>query len=321
MPQKSCRTEYRRNSETVLEAEKLKHLFADKFRGGIIKYNEPMAGYTTLGIGGPCDAMASPENLDEIAGIARICKKENIPMTVIGRGSNLLVRDGGIRGVVVRISDNFSYSTVREDTLTVQSGALLTGMARSALNNSLTGLEFAAGIPGTVGGAVYMNAGAYGGEISDILEYSVYMDSKGEIYKLGASEHRFGYRSSFFNGTEHIIIESSFKLKPGKSGEIRNRMADLNRRRREKQPLTLPSAGSVFKRPEGHFAGALIERCGLMGCRSGGVSVSKKHAGFIVNDDNGTAEDMEKLIRHIQKTVYDETGVKLVPEIKIIGER
>jgi UDP-N-acetylmuramate dehydrogenase len=304
-----------------LEADKLRYLFADKLREEIIKYNEPLSGYTTLGIGGGCDAMVSPENLEEIAKIVKICQKENIPLTVIGRGSNLLVRDGGIRGVVVRISDNFSYSTISGDTLTVQSGALLTGVARRALNNSLTGLEFASGIPGTVGGAVHMNAGAYGGEISDILEYSVYMDFEGEIYRLGASEHKFAYRSSFFSGTDHIIIESSFRLKPGKSGEIRKKMADLNRRRREKQPLTLPSAGSVFKRPEGHFAGALIERCGLMGCRFGGVSVSKKHAGFIVNDNNGTAADMEKLIRHIQKTVYDETGMKLVPEIKIIGER
>ncbi len=304
-----------------METKTLKDLFADKFRSETIKYDEPMSAHTSLGIGGPCDAMAFPESIGDIAHIIQICKKEGIPLIITGKGSNMLVRDGGIRGVVLKISDNFCYTTINNDILTAQSGALMSSIAYKAMNKSLSGLEFASGIPGTVGGGVYMNAGAYGSEIKDVLSYSVYLDSEGTISKIDATEHDFGYRSSFFSGKDYIIIESAFRLKPGNRGEIKEKMTELNKRRREKQPLTLPNAGSVFKRPEGHFAGALIEECGLMGCRFGGVSVSKKHAGFIVNDKNGTAEDMEGLMEYIQETVYNKTGVELVPEIKIIGEK
>lgn len=299
----------------------LQEMLKEHFSEEILKFNEPMNLHTTFKTGGLCDAMVIPDNTGDIRQLVILCKKENIPLTVIGNGSNLLIRDGGIRGVVLKIFDNFCYTTVNDKTITAQSGALLSSIAYKAMNKSLTGLEFASGIPGTVGGGVAMNAGAYGGELRDILSYSVYIDENGDIIRIGNAEHDFSYRRSMFSDKNYILIESAFCLEKGDRTNIKNLMADLNRRRREKQPLTLPNAGSIFKRPKGYYAGALIQESGLMGARFGGVCVSAKHAGFIVNDKNGTSEDVELLMEYVQRTVYNKTGIELVPEIKIIGEK
>lgn len=293
----------------------------DRIRNEILRFDEPMSRHTTFRIGGPCDVMVLPESIDDIRDIVLLCREEGIGLTVMGNGSNMLVRDGGIRGVVVKISDNFCFVTEINGVIRAQAGALLSTVAHKAMNCSLTGLEFASGIPGTVGGGVMMNAGAYGGELKDVLMYSVYMDDKGEIVRLGKEEHRFDYRKSIFSDNSYIILESTFSLDKGVRSEIKATMADLNKRRRDKQPLAIPNAGSTFKRPKGYYAGALIEQCRLKGCRFGGASVSEKHAGFIINDKDATAKDVEQLIEYIKETVYNKTGVRLEPEIRIMGER
>ena len=295
-------------------------IIKERIREEILRFDEPMSRHTTFRIGGTCDVMALPENIDDIRDIVLLCRNEGISITVLGNGSNLLVRDGGIRGVVLKISDNFCYVTENKGVIRAQAGALLSTVAHKAMNNSLTGLEFASGIPGTVGGGVMMNAGAYGGELKDVLIYSVYMDDRGEIIRIGNEEHKFGYRTSLFSKNNYIILESTFTLEKGIRSEIKATMADLNKRRRDKQPLAIPNAGSAFKRPPGHYAGALIEQCKLKGCRFGGASVSEKHAGFIVNDKGATAGDVEQLMEYIMETVYNKTGVRLEPEIRIIGE-
>jgi UDP-N-acetylmuramate dehydrogenase len=312
-------TELKKNSK--VEATDLSlEIIKERIRNEILRFDEPMSKHTTFRIGGPCDVMVLPENLDDIRDIVLLCRDEGIKMTVMGNGSNMLVRDGGIRGVVLKISENFCYVTENSGVIRAQAGALLSTVAHKAMNNSLTGLEFASGIPGTVGGGVMMNAGAYGGELKDILIYSVYMDSNGEIVRIGNKEHGFGYRNSIFSGNNYIILESSFELVKGERSEIKAKMADLNKRRRDKQPLAIPNAGSAFKRPVGYYAGALIEQCHLKGCRFGGAGVSEKHAGFIVNDKNAVAKDVEQLMEYIIETVYNKTGVRLEPEIRIIGE-
>ena len=304
-----------------MENKVIQDIFKKNFTGEILKFNEPMKNHTTFKTGGPCDVMIAPDNTDDIRKTIILCRRGKIPLTVMGNGSNLLVRDGGIKGVVLKIFDNFCYTTINDNTITAQAGALLSSVAYKAMNKSLTGLEFASGIPGSVGGGVAMNAGAYGGELKDILAYSVYIDENGDIIRIGNEDHKFEYRKSIFNGSGNILIESAFSLKRGDRLAIKTRMADLNRRRREKQPLAIPNAGSVFKRPKGYFAGALIQENGLKGARFGGVCVSNKHAEFIVNDKNGTSEEIELLMEYIIKTIYNKTGVGLVPEIKIIGEK
>ncbi len=292
----------------------------DAIRNEILRFEEPMSRHTTFRIGGPCDVMVLPESIDDIKDVVLYCKNENVDFKVMGNGSNLLVRDGGVRGIVIKISDNFCFVTETNTVLRAQAGALLSTVAHKAMNKSLSGLEFAAGIPGTVGGGVMMNAGAYGGELKDVLMYSVYMDTNGEIVRIGKEEHKFGYRKSIFSGSNYIILESTFNLEKGVRSEVKAKMADFNKRRSEKQPLAIPNAGSAFKRPEGFYAGALIEQCHLKGCRFGGASVSEKHAGFIVNDKGATARDVEQLLEYIMETVYNKTGVRLEPEIRIIGE-
>ncbi len=304
-----------------MENKAIQDIFKKNFTGEILKFDELMKNHTTFRTGGPCDVMVAPESTDDIRKTIILCKRGQIPLTIMGNGSNLLVRDGGIKGIVLKISDNFCYTTINDNTITTQAGALLSSVAYKAMNKSLTGLEFASGIPGSVGGGVVMNAGAYGGELKDVLAYSVYIDGNGDIIRIGNEDHKFEYRKSIFDGGGNILIESAFSLKRGDRLAIKTRMADLNRRRREMQPLTIPNAGSVFKRPKGYFAGALIQENGLKGARFGGVCVSNKHAGFIVNDKNGTSEDVELLMEYIIKTIYNKTGVGLVPEIKIIGEK
>jgi UDP-N-acetylmuramate dehydrogenase len=248
------------------------------------------------------------------------CQKWSIPFLIMGNGSNLLVRDKGIRGVVIKMSGLFNQIWVEGTCIRAQSGTLLSVLAKKALQAGLAGLEFASGIPGTLGGAVAMNAGAYGGEMKDVVDWVQVMDYGGEIYNFNRDELQFGYRTSYIQGKPFVVIEVNLSLKPGDPEESRALINELARRRRDKQPLSLPSAGSVFKRPEGYYAGKLIESAGLKGFRIGDAQVSEKHAGFIVNLGEATAKDVIMLIEIIKQRVKEFTGVELEQEIRIVGE-
>ena len=284
-----------------------------------VKLDQPMDRYTTFRIGGPADVMFFPETPQEILVAQALATESGVPVTVIGCGSNLLVSDAGIRGLVIALGKPFSRIEVRGNAIFAQAGARLSAVANAALAHGLTGLEFASGIPGSVGGGAYMNAGAYGGQLSDVLT-EVELLRDGMAVRVPASEMDFGYRHSAAMESGALITGAAFCLQPGDPAEIRARMDDLNGRRRDKQPLEYPSAGSTFKRPEGYFAGALIEQAGLKGCRIGGAMVSEKHAGFIVNAGNATAQDVFELIMRVQHTVLDRSGVWLEPEVRLIGE-
>ncbi|MBO4886279.1 MAG: UDP-N-acetylmuramate dehydrogenase [Clostridia bacterium] len=281
--------------------------------------NEPMSRHTTFRIGGPADALFFPANADELARSMRVVDELGEPCFVMGNGSNLLVRDGGVRGLVICIGEPMSAISVEGATVRAQAGASLARLAREALDASLAGLVFASGIPGSVGGAVAMNAGAYGGEIRDALARALVLDSGEAVWKT-ADELHMGYRNSDVLRRGMIVLEAEFALAEGNHDVLLAETNELARRRREKQPLTLPSAGSTFKRPEGHFAGALIQEAGLKGFRIGGAQVSELHAGFVVNLGGATARDVLDLIAHIQARVKETSGVTLEPEVRIIGE-
>ena len=283
----------------------------------IIK-NEPMKNHTTFKIGGPADEFCEAESVEDIIRATQYAKEKNLPLFIMGNGSNLLVSDKGIRGIVLKLSDKFSKCEVLGDTIRAESGALLSAISKLALKMSLSGMEFAAGIPGTLGGTVYMNAGAYGGEMKDIVKSVTYFKN-GEIKRI-EDGFDFGYRKSVFSDTDAIILEAELKLKKGNADEIKAKMEELKKRRVEKQPLSMASAGSTFKRPEGYFAGKLIEDAGLKGFSIGGAAVSEKHSGFVVNTGGATAQDVKTLILHIQKTVKQKFGVELETEVKIVGE-
>lgn len=285
-----------------------------------VHVDEPMKYHTSFKIGGPADILVLPGSVECLLEVIHLCKEERLPWFIMGNGTNLVVRDKGIRGVVIKLFENFSQVTVEGATLTADAGALLSRVSKIALEHSLSGLEFAEGIPGTVGGAVAMNAGAYDGEIKDILESTLYIDPQGELHTITNVEHAFGYRSSIIQKENGIVIQSVFHLHEGQYEDIKAKMNDFNFRRRDKQPLEMPSAGSVFRRPVGYYTGQLIEECGLRGCCLGGAQVSQKHCGFIVNAGNGTAEDVLSLIQHIQKTIYERYGVTLETEVKVVGE-
>lgn len=278
--------------------------------------NEPMKNHTTFKIGGPAKYFASPGSKDELKAILKLAKEYGIKTFVFGKGSNLLVSDSGIDGLAVHLGERFSKVEVCGEEIRALSGASLAQIAKIALSEGLSGFAFAAGIPGSLGGAVYMNAGAYGGEMKDVVKESYYLDENLNEYKV--TEHFFGKRRSIYSDTEYIITEAVIKLRPGSREEIKKEMADYAARRREKQPLNMPSAGSVFKRPEGHFAGALIEGANLKGVSVGGAKVSEKHAGFIVNTGNAKASDVSELIRIIKDKVYEKYKVELETEIKFI---
>lgn len=280
--------------------------------------NEPMRNHTTFRIGGDADEFCEAERAEDVISAVEYAKEKNIPLFVMGNGSNLLVSDKGIRGLVLKLSDRFSKYEVKDEIIRAQSGALLSALAKEAQKHSLSGMEFAAGIPGTLGGAIYMNAGAYGGEMKDIVKSVTYLEN-GEI-KKAEDGFEFGYRTSIFADKKAIILEAELLLKKGNADEIKWKMEDLKNRRVEKQPLNMPSAGSTFKRPKGYFAGKLIEDAGLKGYTVGGAMVSDKHSGFVVNKGGATAEDVRKLILHIQKTVREKFGVELETEVKIVGE-
>lgn len=283
-----------------------------------VKENEPMSLHTTFKIGGAADYYVSASTVKETIDVVTLCKSENVPYTICGNGSNLLVSDEGIDGVVINVAA--SNAEVDGTTVTAESGALLSKIANTALKAELSGLEFAAGIPGSIGGGIYMNAGAYGGELKDVIKNVTYLDEDGTVKTASAKDCGFGYRKSIFTGKKCVILSCTAELSKGDYAEIKSKMAELSAKRTEKQPLSVPSAGSTFKRPEGHFAGGLIEQAGLKGFSVGGAQVSEKHAGFVVNKGGATAADVTNLIKHIQKTVKEKFSVELEPEIKIIGK-
>ncbi|WP_395321206.1 UDP-N-acetylmuramate dehydrogenase [Levilactobacillus parabrevis] len=281
--------------------------------------NEPLAHYTYTKTGGPADYLAFPTNVQETKSLLAYANQENLPVTVVGNASNLIVRDGGIRGLVM-ILTKMANITVTDNTVTAEAGAAMIKTTQVAQAHALTGTEFAAGIPGSVGGAVFMNAGAYGGEISEVVTSAEVLTPEGEIRTLNAQELDFGYRHSSVQDYHDIILTATFTLKPGDGAAIQATMDDLNARRAAKQPLDLPSCGSVFKRPTGHYTGQLIQEAGLQGLKWGGAQVSTKHAGFIVNIDHATATDYLELIHHIQEVIWKEDQVHLETEVRIIGE-
>ncbi len=287
---------------------------------GVITTDESMAGQTSFRIGGPADIFVRPDSVEGLSGVLSACAQDGIPVMVMGNGTNLIVRDGGIRGVVIQLKDNFGACEAKGCEITAQPGILLSRLSRIALEQGLTGLEFAEGIPGTLGGAVAMNAGAYDGEMSMVVGSSEYMSPGGQIRTLDNSQHCFGKRSSFIQADGGIVLKTRLSLREGNRDEIKAKMDEFSRRRREKQPLDMPSAGSIFKRPDGYFAGKLVQDCGLRGHRIGGAEVSTLHCGFIVNAGNAAARDVTTLIKYIQDKVNEQFGVQLHTEVKIVGE-
>ena len=281
---------------------------------------EAMSRHTTFKIGGPADYFLMPDKDTDVGRIVKICKESAIPDVIIGNGSNLLVGDGGYRGAVIQIYKNMSAVTVEGTEITVQAGALLSSVAAAAKNAALTGFEFAGGIPGTMGGAVVMNAGAYGGEMKDVLTEVTVMDEEGEIITLPADKLELGYRTSIIKTAGYIVLEAKLQLKEGNPEVIRETMKDLTIRRTTKQPLEYPSAGSTFKRPEGYFAGKLIMDSGLAGYQVGGAQVSEKHCGFVINAGGATARDVRTLMDNVRDIVYKKYGVTLEPEVKFLGD-
>lgn len=284
-----------------------------------ISIDEPMKNHTSFKVGGPADILVTPKNYEEVVKIIKFCNQKNLPYYIIGRGSNLLVKDGGFRGVIIKLT-SLNKIQVLDEKIIAQGGADLSAVSDEALKHSLTGFEFACGIPGTVGGAVTMNAGAYNGEISQVIESALVVDKKGNLITLNKDELELGYRISAIQKYEYTVLEATFKLTKGEYNKIKERIDDLTRKRQEKQPLEYPSAGSTFKRPEGYFTGKLIEESNLKGYTIGGAQVSEKHAGFVINKNNATAEDIINLIKHIQNTIKTKYNVELQPEVRIIGE-
>ena len=282
--------------------------------------NEPMSRHTTFRIGGPADLFLLPNTVEEIKKIREICIQEQESYFILGNGSNLLVSDSGFRGVIIQTYRNLAQIQVEEDCIRAQAGALLSGIAQAAKAASLTGFEFAAGIPGTLGGAVVMNAGAYGGEMKDVLKEATVLDSEGQIRRIPAGKLAMGYRTSVIKEAGYMVLEAVISLKKGDPDQIRETMKDLTQRRISKQPLEYPSAGSTFKRPEGYFSGKLIMDSGLRGYTHGGAQVSEKHCGFVINTGGATARDVCELMEHVQKTVYEKYNVKLEPEVKFLGD-
>lgn len=283
-------------------------------------FDEPMSRHTTFKVGGEADCMLLIEKEEELLTLIPFFQKIEQDYFILGNGSNLLVGDKGYRGVVLKLCGSMKQITVEENRIRVQAGALLSQTAAVARDAGLSGMEFAAGIPGSVGGAIVMNAGAYGGEMKQIAESVKVMNPEGEILILDNDTMEFGYRTSIMKGRPFVVLEVVFRLKPGKKEEIQKKMDELAEERRSKQPLNFPSAGSTFKRPEGHFAGQLIMEANMRGFRIGGAQVSEKHCGFIVNTGKATAEDIKEVIEEVQLRVKERFRVTLEPEIVFLGE-
>ena len=284
-----------------------------------IKIDENMSNHIHFKVGGPVDILLIPSKVNQVVETLKICKNENIPYFIIGNGSNLLVKDGGIRGVVIKLS-NLLFIEVKDNTIKASSGTLLEDVSKKAVENSLTGFEFACGIPGSVGGAVFMNAGAYDGEIKNVIKEAEVLDIDGNIMVLSKEELELGYRTSKVMKDNLLVLSATFELTKGDKEKIQERVDELTEKRESKQPLEYPSAGSTFKRPEGYFAGKLIQDAGLKGASVGGAAVSEKHSGFVINKDGATAEDVLNLIAHVQNEVKKQFGVELHTEVRIIGE-
>ena len=301
----------------------MKQDFYQKLRGILseekIRRDEPMKTHTTFRVGGPADYFVMPETAEEVQRVTELCRMEEVPCYVIGNGSNLLVSDDGYRGVILQIYRSMSGISVQGNIIRAQAGALLSAIAAKACENSLTGFEFAAGIPGTIGGASVMNAGAYGGEMKDVLKSVTVLDSAGQIRRIDRENLEMGYRTSIISREGYITLEAEIELSAGNPEEIRARMDDLRIRRVTKQPLEYPSAGSTFKRPEGYFAGKLIQDAGLAGFQVGGAKVSEKHCGFVINTGNATAADIHSLMWQVSAKVEEKFGVALEPEVKRLG--
>lgn len=285
-----------------------------------VKKDEPMKIHTTFRVGGSASYFVTPKTEEEVAKVIEVCTQENVPYYIVGNGSNLLVGDKGFRGAIIQLYKSMGTFQVEGNQITAQAGCSLAQIANAALDTALTGFEFAAGIPGTLGGAVVMNAGAYGGEMKDVLTSVRVMTEEGEIMELPAEELGLGYRTSIIPEKRYIVLGAVISLTEGKKEEIKAQMDDLRQKRVSKQPLEYPSAGSTFKRPEGYFAGKLIQDSGLKGFTVGGAQVSEKHSGFVINKGNATAADVMELIRQVTAKVKEDTGVTMEPEVKQIGE-
>lgn len=281
---------------------------------------ELMSKHTTFRVGGAADYFVMPKTAAEVEAVIAICRRYGTPYYILGNGSNLLVGDKGYRGVIIQIGKEMSSIVIEDTVLRVQAGALLSRIAKEALDHSLTGMEFAAGIPGTLGGAVVMNAGAYGGEMKDILQEVTVLNGEGNVIVLSNEELELGYRTSIVARKGYIVLEAVIRLEKGNKEEIRADMDELRNKRVSKQPLEYPSAGSTFKRPEGYFAGKLIQDTGLCGFQVGGAQVSEKHCGFVVNKGNATAADIISLMQQVSEKVNEKFGVTLEPEVKRLGE-
>ena len=297
--------------------------FASKFNSILdsidIKIDELMKNHTSFKVGGPADVLVTPETFEQLVDSVKLCIKNNVPYFIVGNGTNLLIKDGGIRGVVIKLT---KLNKIRLDgsKIIAQSGTLLVDVCYKALNENMTGLEFACGIPGTVGGALAMNAGAYNGEIKNVVESAIVIDKKGNLKTLTNAGLELFYRTSAILKYQYIVLEVVFKLETGEYEKIRDRMHDLTIRRTERQPLEFPSAGSTFKRPEGHYAAKLIDDTGLRGLCVGDAEVSSKHTGFIINKGNAQAKDILDLISLVQKNVKNKFNVELTTEVIILGE-
>jgi UDP-N-acetylmuramate dehydrogenase len=285
-----------------------------------VKTGEPMEMHTTFRVGGPADYFVLPETKEELRETVLLCRREEMPYYILGNGSNLLVSDKGYRGVIIQVFKSMNKIRADGNCIHAQAGALLSAIAARALEKSLKGFEFASGIPGTLGGACVMNAGAYGGEMKQVLKQVTVLDSEGNILAIPSEDLEMGYRTSIIAKEGHIVLEAVIELEEGNEEEIRSLMEELKNKRVEKQPLEYPSAGSTFKRPEGYFAGKLIQDSGLRGFSVGGAQVSEKHCGFVINKDHATAADIAELMRRVSQCVEEKFGVALEPEVKRLGE-
>ena len=304
-----------KNMNQILYNELLKIMSEEQ-----VNTEEPMKNHTTFRVGGPAEFFVMPRTAEEVKKVIDLCRRESFPYYIIGNGSNLLVSDQGYRGVVLQIYKEMSYIEVEENVVVAQAGALLSAIANKALENGLTGFEFAAGIPGTLGGACVMNAGAYGGEMKDVLEEVTVLTEEGEVLTIPKENLELGYRTSIIARKGYTVLEARIQLRGGEKEAIKSLMEELKDKRVSKQPLEYPSAGSTFKRPEGYFAGKLIQDAGLRGFSVGGAQVSEKHCGFVINRENATAADVAELMRQVSARVEEEFGVKLEPEVKRLGE-
>lgn len=283
--------------------------------------DEPMSRHTTFKIGGPADCLLFPASVKEVTEIFKQIHAWSMPFTVLGNGSNVLVLDKGIRGVVIKLNSPYAGMHAEGERIFASAGALLADVSKYAAEEELSGLEFAVGIPGSIGGAVFMNAGAYDGEIQNVVTAVTAVDADGNVIRYDREMLDFGYRHSIFQDNGQVICEVELSLKKGDAASIRERMGTLTEKRESRQPLEMPSAGSTFKRPQGYFAGTLIENTELKGFRVGGAQISTKHAGFVVNAGNATAADVLHLIEEVQKKVYEKHGVRLYPEVRMIGDQ